>query len=200
MFVALMSAKGAPGVTTALCLTVARVPEVLLVEADPSGGDLECWSGPHGEAGLVGLATSLHPGATNDQVHGHAVEAVPGVRAVTAPTTATAAGAALTTAGDRLGAALAAGRRYRPLPVGWRGPTWPLVVCRPALDSVEHARDLVVSVGPAVGSWVALVLVGGEQPHGPGEIAKALGVPVLGVLQAHRSFGTGKGHVRPMWG
>jgi hypothetical protein len=194
MFVALMSAKGAPGVTsTTLCLAGAQSPAALVVEADSAGGDLECWSGPHGEAGLVGLATNLRPGLTDGQVRSHAVEAVPGVAVVTAPTAGTAASAALATAGDGLGAALAGVDGDVLADLGRWSPTQAtasrvagaelvLVVCRPTLDSVEHARGLVAAAGPAVAAPVALVLVGGDQPYGPDEVAHAIGVPVLGVL------------------
>jgi MinD-like ATPase involved in chromosome partitioning or flagellar assembly len=194
MIVALMSAKGAPGVTTAaLCLAGTQSPDALMIEADPAGGDLECWSGPHGEPGLVTLATSLRPGLTGGQVQSHAVEAVPGVRAVVAPTTGTAASAALTTAGEWMGAALDGVDGTVFADVGRWSPTQTtasrvagadlvLIVCRPTLDSIEHARDLVAAAAAAVESPIALVLVGGDQPYGPNEVARALGVPVVGSL------------------
>lgn len=196
MLVALTSAKGAPGVTTtALCLAVQAGAGGLVVEVDPAGGDLECWTGPHGEAGLVGLATRLRPQLTDSELRSHAVEAVSGISAVTAPTTETAMSAVLSRAGDRLGPVLAGvgldvfadlGRwsGSRPMTGLLATADVALVVCRPTLDSVEHARGLVAPGGPIDGTpaAAATVVVGGSRPYGPSEIAVALGLPVAGVL------------------
>lgn len=107
MLVALISAKGAPGVTTtALCLVAVAGAGGLVVEADPAGGDLECWTGPHGEAGLVGLAARMRPDLTDTEMRGYAVEVTEGISAVTAPTTGAAMAAVLARAAGRLGPAL----------------------------------------------------------------------------------------------
>jgi MinD-like ATPase involved in chromosome partitioning or flagellar assembly len=199
MLVGLVSAKGSPGVTTAgLCLAAAAGQssegegEALVVESDPTGGDLECWCGPHGEPGLVGLVTDLRREAAPDRLLSHAVDIVPGVRAVTAPTTEAAATAALVSAGDRLGPALATLDGLVVMDCG----RWSLshqtagqvaacslvaVVCRPALHSVEHARALVDGLR-GVNTAVAVIVVGGSRPYGPDEIGSALRVPVAGVL------------------
>jgi MinD-like ATPase involved in chromosome partitioning or flagellar assembly len=196
MLVTLTSAKGAPGVTTtALCLAAHAGAGALVVEVDPAGGDLECWTGPHGEAGLVGLATRMRPGLTETELRSHAVEVVSGITAVTAPTTEAAMSAVLSRAADRLGPVLAGvevdviGDLGRWLPS--RSMTGllaaadlVLVVCRPTLDSIQHARGLVAPGGPvdATAAAAAAVVVGGSHPYGPSEIAVALGLPVVGVV------------------
>ncbi len=196
MLVALTSAKGSPGVTTtALCLAALAGPDGLVVEADPAGGDLECWTGPHGEAGLVALATRMRPDLTGGELHNHAVEVVDGVSAVTAPTTETAMSAVLSRTADRLGPTLASvdidvfadlGRWLpsRPTAGVLAAADLALVVCRPTLDSIEHARGLVAPGGPIEGAVAvaAAVVVGGAHPYGPSEIELALGLPVAGVL------------------
>lgn len=194
MLVALVSAKGAPGVSTAaLALTAASsAAGSLMVEADPAGGDLECWCGPLGEPGLLSVVTNLTNEAAAESIWADAVDAVPGVRAVTAPTTRPASTAALLPIIDRLGPALATLDATVLLDCGrWAtshrcagqvaAAALVLVVCRPTLDSVEHARDLIDSLRPVNRATAALV-VGGTLPYGPDEVSAALGVPVAGVL------------------
>lgn len=194
MLVALVSAKGSPGVTTtALALAAATSARgSLLVEADPAGGDLECWCGPLGEPGLLGVATDLARDADAELIDSRAVEVVPGVRAVVAPTGESAATATIVPMAERLGPALAT----LDVPVLVDCGRWSVahraasqvaaaslvgVVCRPTLDSVEHTRDLVESLR-RVNRAVAAVVVGGHRPYGSDEVSSALGVPVAGVL------------------
>jgi hypothetical protein len=56
-----------------------------------------------------------------------------------------------------------------------------VLVVRPTLDSIEHARAIVeplIRVNPAV----AVLVSGGSEPYGPDEIADALGRPLVGVI------------------
>ena len=106
------------------------------------------------------------------------------MRVVTGPTSATVMQTTLTAGGSRLAAALAAtagwvvadcGRWY-PDPPSQRvmqASAVVAVVTRPTLDGVEHARHLVDAVH-AGAHRVGLVLVG-ERPYGPAEIAAAIG-------------------------
>jgi MinD-like ATPase involved in chromosome partitioning or flagellar assembly len=194
MLVAMVSAKGAPGVSTAaLALAAASAATgSLVVEADPAGGDLECWCGPLGEPGLLNVATDLASEADAESIWEHTVDAAPGIRAVTSPTTLPGSTAALVPLVDRLGPALTTLDATVVLDCGrWAvshrcarhvaAAAVVLVVCRPTLDSVEHARDLIDSLRP-VNRAVAALVVGGTHPYGPDEVAGALGVPVAGVL------------------
>ena len=197
MLVALVSAKGAPGVTTtALCLAAGAAGLGMVVEVDPAGGDLECWTGPHGEAGLVGLAARPHSFGTRSDLDGYAVDIADGLRAVVAPTTETAMAGLVSRSIDQLGQALAASGELDVFADLGRfsgsSATTPLaaasdvvvVVCRPTLDSIEHARGLLAPGGvvDATATPAAVVVVGGDRPYGPDEIARALSVPVVGVL------------------
>jgi MinD-like ATPase involved in chromosome partitioning or flagellar assembly len=203
MLLVLLSAKGSPGVTTtalALAATAGvegqatRPGSVLLVEADPAGGDLECWCGPRGEPGLLRAVTDVRERSDGDRLRSHAVQVVPGVDAILAPTTEVSAGAAWRSSTDGFAEALADlagvvivdGGRWLASPpavlerlvvaadvVG--------VVCRPTLASVEHARSLV-STMQTTARHVVAVVVGGNRPYGPQEIASALHAQVAGVL------------------
>jgi MinD-like ATPase involved in chromosome partitioning or flagellar assembly len=195
MLVCLLSAKGSPGVTTTtLCLAASAGPKGLAVELDPSGGDLECWTKPHGEPGLIGLAARQRLTLGRDDLSTEAVEVVDGVPAITAPTTEPAASAVLARIGDRLDGSLRAagldvfvdlGRWFSTRSSGVVGAAdMVLVVCRPTLASIEHTRGLLTAGGPldSAGASIGLVVVGGTQPYGPDAIKAALGCRVAGVL------------------
>jgi MinD-like ATPase involved in chromosome partitioning or flagellar assembly len=195
VLIALVSAKGAPGVTTgavALTAIAAQRGPAVLVEADPAGGDLECWTGPHGEPGLVAVATDLRREVTPESLLEHAVEICSGVRAVAGPTSEAASTAALAGATDRLGPALAALDGTAVLDAGRWSPFQRThrhvaaagvvgILCRPTVDGVEHASALLEVLRP-VNRSVALVLAGGDKPYGPAEISAVLDAPVAGVL------------------
>ena len=102
--IALASVKSSPGVTTA-ALALASAWQTagrrLLVEADPSGGDLGLWLGLPAAAGLAGLAAAARHGHDGDLAWRHARELAAGVHLITAPAGAEQAAAcvaALTTA------------------------------------------------------------------------------------------------------
>jgi hypothetical protein len=74
--IALVSAKGAPGVTTSAVLLAAVWPSpALLVEADPAGGDLRCWytnlqgQPLRADVGVVSLLSRQALGAIDLQGH-----------------------------------------------------------------------------------------------------------------------------------
>jgi MinD-like ATPase involved in chromosome partitioning or flagellar assembly len=202
MIVMLASAKGSPGVTTtSLALTAAvagsampaSVGDALLMEADPAGGDLECWCGPHGDPGLLKAVTEVRQPEDVEPIRAAAVSVVPGVNALLAPTSDTSMAAALRScsagfpgAVAQLGATVVVDRGrwlpdgHRPLDELARQASL-VVVCRPALASVEHARALVSTLRPLT-SRVGVAVVGGSKPYSPSEIAAAVGAHVLGVL------------------
>jgi MinD-like ATPase involved in chromosome partitioning or flagellar assembly len=194
MLVALVSAKGSPGVTTTglAMVAAAGAGDALLVEADPAGGDLECWCGPLGEPGLLAVATDVARDADSETVAGHAVEVTGGVRAIVAPTSESAATATIVPMVAGLGATLAMRDTTVVMDCGRWSPAHRasglvgaaglvVVVCRPTLDSIEHARGHIDALR-RVNRAVAGLVVGGTQPYGPDEVAAALGVPVVGVL------------------
>lgn len=192
MRLAVVSAKGSPGATTS-AVTVAAVTGGVLVEADPAGGDIECWAGPQGEPGLIRLAGALRhaadlAGVLDEQVR----EVRPGVRAVLAPSGGEQAESTLVAIGQRLAPVLHAapgwvivdgGRWNRTQPTAGRlaGCDLVAVVVSPTLASVAHARSLVPALRETCGSDVVAVVVG-DRGYRPDEVAGALGVAVVGVV------------------
>lgn len=195
MLVTLISAKGAPGVTTAaiaMTAIAATRGRALMVEADPSGGVLECWCGPLGEPGLLGLAGKLPSANGADLVWDLSTEIGAGVRTVVGPTTATPMTVALAAIGSSLGPTLAGLDAAVVVDAGrWIGhdgtaalvaaSSSVVVVCRPLLDSIEHARGLISTLA-GISPSTSVLVVGGPKPYGPAEIEEALRSPVIGVL------------------
>lgn len=177
----LVSAKGSPGVTTtalALAAVLANRGDQatpndgeLLVEADPAGGDLECWCGPHGESGLLRAVTDVRDSGSCERFREHAVEVVPGVSAVLAPTTEPSVTAGLRAASDGFAEAIAALEGRVIIDLGrWIAPgsihanrlvadaAVVAVLCRSALASVEHARSLIAALRSS-NKRIAVVMV-----------------------------------------
>ena len=103
MLLGLVSAKGSPGVTTAaLALTAGAGDSGLMVELDPSGGSVECWTGATAEPGLIRVANGLRRAVEPEMLLTHAVTTPPGVRSVLAPTAGGLAESTIAMTGDRL--------------------------------------------------------------------------------------------------
>ena len=193
MLLALVSAKGSPGVTTtALALSAVAGDHGLLVELDPSGGSIECWTGATGEPGLIRVANGLRRSIDPNALLAHAVPSPSGVRSVLAPTAGALAEATIAMTGDRLVSALAeldamvvvdGGRWSRSQSTARRvvGCDVIGVVCAPTVEGVEAARWLIDPLRSTAAAPLVLVLVG-DRPYSPPEVAAVVGVPVLGVL------------------
>ncbi|GMU80106.1 MAG: hypothetical protein AMXMBFR46_28910 [Acidimicrobiia bacterium] len=195
MLLGLVSAQGAPGVTTtALALAAVAGPTSgLFVELDPAGGSVEGWTGVTGEPGLLRVAGHLRRGQTSDQLVDHVVGVPSGVRSLLAPTAGPVAESTLVAVDERLGPALAgldvdvvvadAGRWSRSQVTARRimGCAVLGVVCAPTVHGIEHARWLIDPLRATFDVPVVVVVVG-ERGYGPDEVADALGVPVAGVV------------------
>lgn len=193
MLLGLVSAKGSPGVTTAaLALTAAAGDTGLMVEFDPSGGSVECWTGATAEPGLIRVANGLRRAVEPEMLLTHAVTAPPGVRSVLAPTAGGLAESTIAMTGDRLAPVLAeleatvvvdGGRWSRSQSTARRiaGCDVIGVVCAPTVDGIEAARWLIDPLRSTAAGHVVLVLVG-DRPYSPAEVAAVVGVPVIGVL------------------
>lgn len=193
MLLGLVSAKGSPGVSTAaLALTATAGDGGLMVELDPSGGSVECWTGATAEPGLIRVANGLRRAVEPEMLLTHAVTTPPGVRSVLAPTAGGLAESTIAMTGDRLVPVLAeleatvvvdAGRWSRSQSTARRiaGCDVIGVVCAPTVDGVEAARWLIDPLRSTAAGHVVLVLVG-DRPYSPPEVAAVVGVPVVGVL------------------
>lgn len=205
--IALASVKGSPGVTTATLALAATWPgRVLLVEADPAGGDVLAGYGrgalPPGP-GLLELATAARRALTPGDVLAHSIplDTDGRLRLVAG----TSGPGPLATVTPSLPAITAALRDLAAGPDGWdvlvdagrldvSGAPWPLLaggdlvvlVARPSLRQVRHLRAHLPAVREhldrdGAGPRLGLLLVG-DTPYDAGEVAGAVGLPVLAVL------------------
>jgi MinD-like ATPase involved in chromosome partitioning or flagellar assembly len=210
--VAVIGAKGAPGATTAaVALAVCWPRPVLLADADLGGGDIAAgWLA--GRAGLdrgllsFAAATRHAPRATAVELAAHvtAVPDAPGVLALPGLAHAGQASALDERVWTRL--VEAAGGPWPPADPAERmvrvdlvadcgrigaDTPWPLVaaaavvlvVTRPTLRGVHHARHALTAVRAGLGDAgrVGLVVCG-PGPYPPGEVGQAVGLPVRAVL------------------
>lgn len=192
MVVAVVSAKGSPGVTSAALALTAVAESGVLVELDPSGGSVECWTGAAGEPGLIRVASGLRRSVDPETLLGHAVEVPPGVWSVLAPTAGGLAESTIANLGARLVPALAGLDRTVVVDAGRWSPSQATagrfagcdvvaVVCAPTVEGIEAARWLVEPLESVAAGPVVLLPVG-DRPYGPEEVAAAVGVPVAGPL------------------
>lgn len=195
MRVGLVSAKGAPGVTT-VAASFAAVSGGVLVEADPSGGSVE-YAVSMGEPGLIGLASALrHAGEPGDVFEACVVTVRGGLRAVAAPTNGTTAESALVAIGERFDQVLVGFDGLVVMDVGRWSPGQPTarrlagcdvvaVVCSPTVASVGAARAIVAPLAQMFGVSVRAVMVG-DRPFGVAEVEAAVGASVAGVVAWER--------------
>jgi hypothetical protein len=203
---ALASVKGSPGVTTAALALASWWPNpVVIVEADPAGGDLAARLGLPEEPGLVGLAASLRRNSRGRSPDAASVESY----LQAAPVQTASEPAMLLTApagGRQATAALSLLSEHPPLPMpggadllldlGRRVPTDPvdqsaplplmdpgdriIWISRPQLADLAHlaaAVDHRRRTNPP-----PLVILNGSGPYPAAEVATALGVAILGTL------------------
>lgn len=200
------SAKGSPGVTTTVLALAARWPqhrEPFVFEADPTGGDIVVrlaslqgdTDGLRETPSTVQLAAATRHGLTDLSLLEHA-QRLPGVgevRAVVSPASAFAAATALGELGTTdLAAHLASSTKYDTLvDVGTISSTSPMLaavrrakhavlVTRPTLESILHARELVATLS-ASGVRCELIVIG-DRPYSPIDVAQGVGAEVVGLL------------------
>ena len=203
MLVGVGSVKGSPGATT-LALGLASVwpgTSVLLVEADPSGGDVGLWREVGSDPGLVSLAGAARHGRPDTvDVLEHAHELGTGLWVVPGPAGADQARAAVHLVADRAGLLPAVEERFDAVVVdlGRLDPASPARGLLPVLDvllltgrgtvaDLTHlaatAPDLAQAAAPV---RTAVVLTQGCR-YATGEVQDALGVPLLAVLPQDRA-------------
>ncbi len=191
--IALASIKGSPGVTTAALALAASWPRgrrVLLVEADPFGGDLAPRYGSTITNGLVSLFAAARRTLNPDAVWDH-VDQLPGGLPVLFGLSnvqgAVANEKAWPTIAEALGALDAdvvvdAGRLLPGFAGGIRDVldhTDALVVlCEPTLEAIVHLRAALPGLVAEMRSRQLLVIPTGTVGYSSAEIGKTLGVAV----------------------
>lgn len=194
--VALASAKGSPGVTTALVALGGVWPRpVLVAECDPNGGDLAARFGLPATPGLVSLASVARHGLGPEQVWEH-TQRLPGGLAALLGVQLSEQAEALGPLWPRLASALAA------LEVDVLVDGGQLSHGSPALALLERADLVVLHARPTVEGithlvarlarleqrgLAPLVVLVGERPYGRRAVqatlhAEGLRARVLGVL------------------
>lgn len=200
------AAKGSPGSTTTVLALGASWPahrEPLIVEADPSGGDIVTrlaslegdTSGLRDTPSTVQLAARGRGGLSFNALIEHA-QRLPGtgeVRAVVAPASAFAASTALTelVAAGLYEQFISAASYDVLVDVGRIDPGSPaldlvrsarrvVLVCRPTLESVAHTRDLVSALA-GLGARSSVIVIG-DRPYAPRDVAEAVGAELVGEL------------------
>lgn len=204
MLLAVVSAKGSPGVTTLALGLASRwpCPGAAVVEADPAGGDILARFGrppaaPGREPGLAAMALAGRAGRADDGPDGWLQPTALGVDVVAAEPGAAAAASVAQLAGRGPGLLRALGER-RPA-VLLDGGRWDassvvnpllaatdvvLLVVRPVLDEVRQAEVRLAALR-AVARDVRLIVVG-DGPWPPTEVAAQLRVVLAGVVPVDR--------------
>jgi hypothetical protein len=192
--VCVTSVRAAPGASTLAVLASACWPRpVALLEADPSGGALAVRYRLGRTPGLAGLAAAVrNKDAPVDVLWAHA-QMLPGdLPVIVAPESGEVTTRILRDAAPALAdwcrnledvdVIVDCGR------LGVQDVTWPfcvgcdelLVVTRPRAEELYPVAHRLRAIGDDVRS-AGLVLVG-ERPHSPAEIAEQLGLNILGVV------------------
>lgn len=202
-YIAFASAKGSPGVTTAVAALAATWPAdrpLVVAEVDPAGGDLVVRLDLATEPGLVSLAAAgrreLGPETFRDHTQdlgalaGSVGDAHRPRRVLVAPVSAEQSGAALTALRGVLPSTLAGldgdvlvdcGRLDSHSPAFEVATKADLLVmvAQPVVAEVHHLAARLATVGAAAAVSVLLV---GDRPYSVAEVAEAVGANALGTL------------------
>lgn len=193
MLWALVSAKGSPGVTT-LAAAAGVGGEALVCELDPAGGDLAARvQVAHEPPGLVTLAAVARRGLAAEMVADQLRTVGPGVPVLFGPPDAARATAALAALGPALGRALAGLEGHVMADCGRWSPASPaaeileaasatVVVLRAEPDQVAHVHAALPALRSRSAEVVAVVVSGRRRPP-VDQVARVLGVEVIGVVE-----------------
>lgn len=191
---ALASAKGSPGVTTAALALAVGWPadrQAVVVELDPAGGDVGAWLGLPAAPGLGTLAAAGRRGLDWTRALDHCQRLTGGAAVLVGPPGADQARHAV--------AMVAADLEQRPdmtgepdllVDCGRLDPESPangaisgadlvVLVSRPEVAALGHLAGLVARLGSSCVVQIAMV---GRGPYPPGEVSAAIGAGVLGIL------------------
>ncbi len=189
--ITLAQARSSGATTAAVALARAWPCPVVLVEADPAGGDLAARYGVATSPGLVDLAAT--PGSRPADLRGVA-QNLGGVDVIAAPVAPEVTRAALDALGpstawvqgveDGTDVLVDCGRlplAPAPVPTLVEEATVVVFVCRPTAPSVVSLRQRLVSLPEPILRRSVVVVVG-DRPYPADEVAATIGLPLAGVL------------------
>lgn len=167
----------------ALTSTASARKRALMVEADPAGGDVGARAGMSVDPGLLTLAAAGRRGVTEELVVGHTQRLASGASVLLGPPSPEQAATALVGLGPALVRTVSQRGGITFVDTGRWDPRSPatdfvqvadaiVVVFRPTLEGVEHARTRIASLGALQTRIVATTV--GERPYTPSEVAAAL--------------------------
>ena len=162
----------------------------ILIEADPAGGSLALRFGLPVSPSLASLASDISRTYTPGMVESHAVD-LRGLRCVSAPADPLVVGWSLERGAARLVEVLPTLANPIVLDLGRLAPEAPTLglaraadfvalVVRPNLEDIQRTLFTVRTVR-SVGANVGLIVIG-DAPHHPHEVAEVLGCPLIGVV------------------
>jgi hypothetical protein len=208
--IALASIKASPGVTTTSLALAAAWPvrRRLLIEADPSGGDLGPWLGVPPVPGLTSLAAAARHDHRQALIWQHAQELPGGLHAVVAPAGAGQAAVCLATlAGTGVLAPFTRGPAVAVADCGRLDPGSPamavaaqasvtLLLVRPRVSELSHLAPRItglINAGLRLGVLLAPAdrRPPAEAVYGAREIAATLHIPVHASLPDDTRTATG---------
>ncbi len=184
-----------PGLTTtvhALALAWPQDRRALIAELDPDGGSLAARHAIPPDPGLVSLAAAGRRGLSPQQVLRHCQQLADRTPVLVGPTSPDRAGSALATLGGQLDGALGALSQFDVLAdcgrLDGRSPTLRLLgACRcvllvvePTVEGVAHLASRLPGLRLPAGRH-ALICIG-DRPYRAAEVARALDLPLLGVM------------------
>jgi len=185
------AARSSPGTTTTLLALAGCLRDRVVVEGDPDGGVLSARFGLAREPNLASLAAGTRTASPAGLLE-HTQTLPGGVPVVPGLPSADRVVSLWRSAGSTLASTLAASSGLTVLLDGGRfSPTSPvlpflrhagvtMVVARPTADDLYPLAHRLEALREAA-SDVVVVLVG-DKPYGPGDVAYQLGVEVLGVI------------------
>lgn len=196
--VCVTGSKGSPGATTLAIALATSVPpdagRVLLVDADPDGGDVAALLGGGSNPGLVTLAAATRHRFALAEVERHVQPVGDNVALLAAPPGPDQAASTLVNLGPGFAESLTQTRavadlgRWRPdSPAAdlVRAATATVLVVCPTVAGVAHARSVFADLSSRCRRVV--VATRGERPYGPDEVAAAVGAESVVVVPVDRA-------------
>lgn len=196
--VCVTGSKGSPGATTLAIALASSVPSesgrVLLIDADPDGGDLAALFGAATNPGLVTLAAATRHGFELDDVEHHTQPVGGSVALLAAPAGPDQAGSTLTSLGRAFAESLSHSTavadlgRWRPdSPAAElvRAAAATVLVVHPSVAGVAHARSVFEDLSGRCRRVV--VVTRGERPYRADEVAAAIGADSAVAIPADRA-------------